>query len=391
MLAGAFSPDADEILEDQIYIGNLGAADSNETRRKYGITHILSVCPESTSTGVNHLCIPVMDSEYEDLLIHLPDTCHFIEDALANGGRVLIHCIMGVSRSATVLAAYLMKSRSLTTTAAISFIRQYRPRIQPNYGFVKQLETFLECGYAPSATHPAYISWKRKQKQDVTTFLNYLSDCTAIIPDTLLLTSEYPSEPDQAELLLAEFNITHLLALGPAEVISAPSVHRRHIDVPPDSPTELLLALPDACGFIRDAIAGGGTVLVYSLLEARACTAVGAYLMVSRNISPKAAADTIQDALPLFYPTLNFTRALAMFAACKYKPTLDHPAMDTLTSRPPADVKLQAAAAVHGAELLTRTAAAVMSETGIDMSAFGDALIAIQQKSTMAPLTSATA
>jgi len=112
--------------------------------------------------------------------------------------------------------------------------------------------------------------------------------------------------------------------------------------------------------------------------------------MVSRNISPKAAGDVIQDALPLFDPTLNFTRALTLFAACKHKPTVDHPAIAAnrvslaggnprphLISRVPDSAR---SATAHSADLLTRTAAAVLSETGIDMGAFGDALAAIQQK-----------
>ncbi|KAF8191644.1 protein-tyrosine phosphatase-like protein [Mycena galopus ATCC 62051] len=396
-----FPPSTSEILKDQIFLGNLWAAECDETKQKYGITHRISVCRESSSTGPKHLVIPVNDSEYEDLLIYLPDACRFIEDALAEGGRVLIHCIMGISRSTTVLAAYLMKTRSLSTAAAISFIKQYRPQVLPNYGFVKQLHTFLECGYAPCATQRPYISWKKKQKQDVTNFLNHLIDCVAIIPDTLMLCSEFPSEPDQVELLLLELGVTHFLSLAPAEVMSTPGVVHRHIDVPPDTPDELLVALPNVCGFIRDAVAGGGKVLVYSLLEARACTVVGAYLMVSRNVSPEAAADIIQNALPLFDPTSNFTRALSLFAACKYKPTLDHPAISAhraavvwggLQASRGVDTQPSVqSTAVRNAELLTRTAAAIMSETSIDMGAFGDALAAIQRKANTVHSTAAVA
>ncbi|KAJ7494362.1 protein-tyrosine phosphatase-like protein [Mycena galericulata] len=308
------SPSVDEILKDQVYLGNLSAAKSEEIKKRLGITHILSVCPDYTSAGANHLVIPVDDTEYDELLIHLPETCRFIEDALAHKGRVLVHCVMGVSRSTTALAAYLMKTMSLTTSAAITFIKRRRPRVQPNYGFVKQLDTFLECGCAPAATHPAYISWKRKQKQDVTNFLNRIVDTAVIIPDTLLLSSEFPSEPDQAELLLVDFGVTHLLSLAPAEATSAP-VNHLHIDIPAHAPDDLLLSLPDTCAFIREALAAGGKVLVHSLLEARACTVVGAYLMASRNVSPEAAAEVIRNALPLFDPTPNFTRYLELFQA----------------------------------------------------------------------------
>ncbi|KAJ7215315.1 protein-tyrosine phosphatase-like protein [Mycena haematopus] len=390
MLGHSHTPSVDEILKDQIYLGNLWAAKSEEIKQTCRITHILSVCPELLPTGAKHLVIPVNDSEYDDLLIHLPDAGRFIEDALAQGGRVLIHCMMGVSRSTTVL----MKTRSLSAAAAISFIKQRRPQVQPNYGFLRQLDTFVECGYAPTATHPIYISWKKKHKQDVTHFLNHILDCVAIIPDTLILCSEFPSEPDQAELLLLDLGVTHFLSVTPAEVTFTPGVLHRHIDIPPDTPDELLVTLPNVCDFIHNAVAGGGKVLVYSLLEARACTVVGAYLMSSRNISPEAAAKIVQDALPLFDPTVNFTRALSLFAACKYKPTLDHPAIathrlavvwDSLQTSHAADrgSNLQTTA-VGNAELSTRTAAAIMSETGIDRGAFGDALSVIQQEAGVA-------
>jgi len=56
---------------------------------------------ESTMTP-----ILVQDSEYKDILIHLPMACWFIQTALDQGGRMLVHCVMGTSRSTTVVAAY---------------------------------------------------------------------------------------------------------------------------------------------------------------------------------------------------------------------------------------------------------------------------------------------
>ena len=50
--------------------------------------------------------IPVEDVDYADLLIHLPSAVRFIDQALRDGGVVLVHCVQGLSRSATVVAAY---------------------------------------------------------------------------------------------------------------------------------------------------------------------------------------------------------------------------------------------------------------------------------------------
>jgi len=62
-----------------------------------------------------------------------------------------------------------------------------RPQAHPNYGFITQLVAFAACGYGPSPDNPTYRTWKRQQKQNMTAYLNYLSDSTIILPDKLLL------------------------------------------------------------------------------------------------------------------------------------------------------------------------------------------------------------
>lgn len=62
-----------------------------------------------------------------------------------------------------------------------------RPQAHPNYGFIKQLDTYAKCQFEPSSSNPVYRSWKKRQEQDVTYFLNQLVDTVSIIPDKLLL------------------------------------------------------------------------------------------------------------------------------------------------------------------------------------------------------------
>lgn len=52
--------------------------------------------------------------------------------------KVLVHCVMGRSRSATLVLAYLMMKHSLSVVDAIEHVRQRRC-ILPNHGFLKQL------------------------------------------------------------------------------------------------------------------------------------------------------------------------------------------------------------------------------------------------------------
>ncbi|KAJ3857924.1 protein-tyrosine phosphatase-like protein [Lentinula lateritia] len=379
-------PSVDEIVDKQLFIGNLSAAVSSELRKQLGITHILSVCPEFPSTGMNHLTIAVDDSEYEDLLIRLPEACQFIQKALSTGGKVLVHCVMGVSRSATVLSAYLMQSRKLNPSQALELIRTRRPCVQPNYGFLKQLDAFGQCGYNPSTEHPAYISWKRRQEQDVTVFLNQMIDTIPIIRHQLYLSRHFPDDVEQTQSLLFEFGITHLLSISPSTPIPSPTtlVQHHHISDSQQERDTILLALPEACRFIEQAIADGGVVLVYSEIESKAVLASYGYLMCSRGLSLEQVYQQLTEALPLFNRTSNFTKQLELFNTCSFAPTSDHPlvkewlnsgASSGWNSRRGSSNSSDVAAA------LSATALNVLSDTGIDCKAFGETLHKLQSTS----------
>jgi dual specificity phosphatase 12 len=107
------APCVTEVLKERLFLGksvrvsplspksvadkgccSLQIALSAEQKEILSITHIVSVCPEYPSTGLQHLSVPVRDTEYDDLLVHLPKACTFIEDALSEDGRVLVQCVM---------------------------------------------------------------------------------------------------------------------------------------------------------------------------------------------------------------------------------------------------------------------------------------------------------
>ncbi|KAF5369718.1 hypothetical protein D9615_010155 [Tricholomella constricta] len=396
-------PSVNEIVQGQIYLGkcvphsfypknplgaknpkhpSLPAALSAEVQKKLGTTHIVSVCPEYSSTGPNHLTVAVEDSEYENILIHLPNACQFIQTALDHGGRVFVHCAMGISRSATVVAAYLMKTRRMSRSAAMRFIKQKRPQVHPNYGFIKQLETFADCQYNPSPANPVYCKWKRQQKRNVTQFLNQMIDTTPIIPNELLLSSEFPDDSWQAESLILDSGITHLLSVSPAKIPHSASAllrKHRHVKIPEHRKDGLLLALPDVCDFIQDAIESGGQVLVHSSSESTACIVVCAFLMSARNLPSDDAVALIEDALPLFNPTKSFFRHLELFDACNYNPTAENQLVKrwggaSVVSHPTFTPASGIKASVEA------IAIDIMSETGLDVKAFGEALSVIQRR-----------
>lgn len=54
----------------------------------------------------------------------------------------MYYSMMGVSRSPTIVLAYLMHRYKMTTEDAIAYVKKKRPHIDPNEGFMKQLKEF---------------------------------------------------------------------------------------------------------------------------------------------------------------------------------------------------------------------------------------------------------
>ncbi|KAK7445733.1 hypothetical protein VKT23_014728 [Stygiomarasmius scandens] len=153
------------IVPDRLYLGNLIAARSTRSLTEHRITHILSVCPdpipaELPESGIRHKRIAVDDIDYADLLIHFPSAINFIQTSLRDGGVVLVHCDQGVSRSAAVIAAYLMYTQRISSVQALETVRRAREQIWVNAGFQEQLVLYELCRYAPSPSEGIYVKWR---------------------------------------------------------------------------------------------------------------------------------------------------------------------------------------------------------------------------------------
>ena len=66
----------------------------------------------------------------------------FVDAARLGGGRTLIACAAGVSRSTTLVIAYLLKREALSLPLAYTMVKSVRPIVQPNFGFIRQLVEF---------------------------------------------------------------------------------------------------------------------------------------------------------------------------------------------------------------------------------------------------------
>ena len=99
---------------------------------------------------VEYFRVAVVDTVSADVLSFFEEACEFIERARKANSNVLVHCTMGMSRSSTVVIAYLMKVKGMRLSEAMAFTKDRRPVASPNTGFMSQLIDFEVSLYGSS-------------------------------------------------------------------------------------------------------------------------------------------------------------------------------------------------------------------------------------------------
>mmetsp|Transcript_36879 Transcript_36879/g.35611 ORF Transcript_36879/g.35611 Transcript_36879/m.35611 type:complete len:118 (-) Transcript_36879:176-529(-) len=106
----------DEILP-QLYLSNIFGAENLDKLHELGITHILTVAeglkPKYEDKFV-YKVIKIDDFHTQDIKQHFESCLRFIDENIENKNKVLVHCAAGVSRSATIIIAYLMWKNGMT-------------------------------------------------------------------------------------------------------------------------------------------------------------------------------------------------------------------------------------------------------------------------------------
>ncbi|XP_014355184.2 dual specificity protein phosphatase MPK-4 [Papilio machaon] len=157
-----------DLIDDNLYLGNLACARDEKSLQKLQISHILTIdlvpLPRSILDRPNltFKFIKLADVPKEDLISQLPDTNDFIKEAISNGGTVLVHCYFGVSRSAAVVIAYIMEKYGLCYEDAFMLVKSKRRFIGPNVGFVAQLKLFGHMGYRINRDDPRFKQFRLK-------------------------------------------------------------------------------------------------------------------------------------------------------------------------------------------------------------------------------------
>ncbi|XP_071948466.1 uncharacterized protein [Antedon mediterranea] len=145
-------------IRPNLFLGSRGDARDNKLRA-ISISNVLSIewAKPHLPADISNKFVYVDDDPDADLLSLMPQCVQFIEDSVENGG-VLVHCFMGISRSSTIVAAYLMKNENISFDDALVSIRKARPQARPNFGFRQQLDLFREMNFTVDKENKKYKS-----------------------------------------------------------------------------------------------------------------------------------------------------------------------------------------------------------------------------------------
>ncbi|CAI4229357.1 unnamed protein product [Auanema sp. JU1783] len=120
--------------------------------RDLKIGHVITVSAmaiplDKRIPNIRYTFVFAMDLAEHDILSSLNEAINHIDTSINDGTNVLVHCEAGMSRSITVVTAYLMKRNKWNLEKALTFVRNIRPIAHPNEGFLEQLRNFELLGY----------------------------------------------------------------------------------------------------------------------------------------------------------------------------------------------------------------------------------------------------
>lgn len=129
-----------------LFLGSIFDATDPEQMDANEVTDIICVHGmRQTKYGekpYNVFYININDSPGENISAHFYDAIVFIHEARLKKRTVLVHCLAGVSRSASIIAAYLVAITNLNYPLALTYVTKRRPCADPNFGFRMQLYRF---------------------------------------------------------------------------------------------------------------------------------------------------------------------------------------------------------------------------------------------------------
>ncbi|XP_001200447.1 dual specificity protein phosphatase 19-like [Strongylocentrotus purpuratus] len=140
-----YEPDLQIVqVRPYLYMSSCDVAYNLEILKYHNITHILNVA-NLNNVYPDHFTyknLPIWDLPEVKITKFFKYAIDFINQARSTGGRVLVHCNAGRSRSTTIVVGYILADERARISKTLEEIRVHRPCVRPNEGFMRQLEEY---------------------------------------------------------------------------------------------------------------------------------------------------------------------------------------------------------------------------------------------------------
>jgi len=134
-----------DFILDRLAIGDLSDAKNSEMLLEGGITAILNVAKEAQHEPdidqFDYYKVSIDDGQAMDLS-HLSEAVEFIHSRIRNR-QVLVHCLMGVSRSSTIVLCYLHEC-GFSLREAMNLIKKKRPEAEPHIALYNSVREYYQ-------------------------------------------------------------------------------------------------------------------------------------------------------------------------------------------------------------------------------------------------------
>jgi protein-tyrosine phosphatase len=129
-----------------IYLGGYLAACDKRLLDRERISHVLKMFNAEDDgyiyhDGIKYMVVDASDIPGYDMYSHMDSCVDYIRDSVG-AGNILVHCHAGISRSSTMVIAYLMREKGMSFVDAFAAVKKIRPQVQPNAGFIRQLRRY---------------------------------------------------------------------------------------------------------------------------------------------------------------------------------------------------------------------------------------------------------
>ena len=130
-------------ITDNIFLGNMNGASDINALKSNNIHYIINCTkniPNYFEQDFKYLRIPIDDTFGQSIEKYFDVSYNFINNN--NAHNIFIHCHAGISRSATILIAYLMRKNNIDCNSALNIVKNKRSIINPNTEFMKALYNY---------------------------------------------------------------------------------------------------------------------------------------------------------------------------------------------------------------------------------------------------------